>query len=77
MRQTLADFEEAFVEEAHEDRERREMLLRQARARSRQRQAERVRRSGTLRFFLLSLALVLTAVVVTIVMFRTLYVVMG
>ena len=77
MQQSLADFEEAFVEEAYENRERREMLLRQARARSRQRHAERLRRSGNLRFLLLSLALVLTAVVVTVVMFRTLYLVMG
>ena len=77
MQQSLADFEEAFVEEAYENRERREMLLRQARARSRQRHAERTRRHGDLRFVLLVLALIATAVLVTVVMFRTLYVVMG
>ena len=77
MRQSLSQFERAFIEESQVDRARREALRRQAAARSRQRQVEQVRKRSTLRFVALVLTLVATAVVVTVVMFRTLYVVMG
>jgi cell division protein FtsL len=77
MRQTLADFERAFHDETHEDRVRREKLRRAAVLRSRQRNLERVHKRGTARFIVLVLMLIATAVIVTIAMFQTLYVVMG
>ena len=77
MQQSLADLEEAFVEEIEEDRERRERLARRAELRSRQRHIERSHKHGSMRFALLVLTLIATAVVVTIVMFQTIYYVMG
>jgi membrane glycosyltransferase len=77
MRQSLADFEEAFVDEIDEDRHRRERLRAQAEQRTRRRRSERTRRQGTTRFWTLVLTLMATAVIVTIVMFRVLYIVMG
>jgi hypothetical protein len=72
MRQSLAQFETAFLEETVEDRARRERLRRQAVARSRQRRRQRVQRHGTVRFSLLLLAMMGTTVLVTIAMFRAL-----
>ncbi len=77
MRQSLQQFERAFVEEAQVDRARREALRRQAAARSRQRQVEQVRKRSTLRFVALVLTLIATAVIVTVAMFQTLYWVLG
>ena len=77
MRQSINQLERAFVEETQIDRERREALRRQAVQRSRQRQIERVHKRGTLRFSILVFVLVATAVIVTVAMFRTLYLVMG
>jgi membrane glycosyltransferase len=93
MRQSLAEFEEAFVDEIDEDRHRRERLRaeaeqrtrrrrtertrRQAVQRSRQRQVERVHKHGKARFWVLVLVLLATAVLVTVAMFETLYYVMG
>ena len=76
MQQSLAQIEEAFVEEIEEDRERREHLARRAEMRSRQRHIEKSHKHGSMRFALLVLTLIATAVVVTIVMFQTLYYVM-
>jgi membrane glycosyltransferase len=77
MRQSLDEFERAFHDETHEDRVRRESLRRQAVLRARQRNLEKVHKRGTWRFILLVLTLIATAVVVTVAMFQTLYVVMG
>ncbi len=77
MRQSLDEFEQAFVEETHVDRVRRESLRRKAALRARQRNLERVHKRGTARFIVLVLMLIATAVIVTIAMFQTLYVVMG
>ena len=77
MRQSLDEFERAFVEETQVDRARRESLRRKAVMRSRQRNLERVHKRGTARFIVLVLMLIATAVVVTIAMFQTLYIVMG
>jgi hypothetical protein len=77
MRQSLAQFEEAFREEAAESIERRDHLRKQAVQRSRTRRVERRRKQGKLRFTLLALSIVLTAVVVTIVMFETLALIAG
>jgi anti-sigma-K factor RskA len=72
MRQSLAQFEAAFREEAAESAEHRERLRRQAVQRSRLRRHARVQKQGTLRFIGLALAIVATAVLVTLVMFQTL-----
>ena len=72
MRQSLAQFEEAFREEAAESIVRRERLRKESAQRSRVRRVERTRKAGKLRFALLALTIVATAVIVTIVMFETL-----
>jgi membrane glycosyltransferase len=77
MRQSLAEIEEAFVEEIEEDRERRERRARRAELRARQRHIERTHKHGSMRFVVLVLTLIATAVIVTIAMFQTLYYVMG
>ena len=76
-RRSVAEFEEAFVEETYIDRARRESLRRRAVQRAQRRRLERVHKRGTLRFIALVLTLIATAVVVTIAMFQTLYIVMG
>ncbi len=77
MRQSLDEFERAFVEETHTDRVRRESLRRKAVLRSRQRSLEKVHKRATARFIMLVLMIVATAVIVTIAMFQTLAYVMG
>jgi cell division septal protein FtsQ len=77
MRQSFAEFEDAFFEEIEEDRERRERLRRHAEQRSRRRHVEKTHRRGSLRFALVLLTLIATAVFVTIAMFQTLIYVMG
>jgi cell division septal protein FtsQ len=77
MRQSLAEIEEAFFEEIEEDRERRERLRRHTEQRARHRQVSRTHRHGTLRFAAVMLTLIATAVLVTMVMFRVLYLVMA
>jgi hypothetical protein len=77
MRQSLAEFEAAFHEEATESVARREKLRRQAAQRSRVRRKERVHKRGTMRFVGLALSMVITAVVVTIAMFETLALLVG
>ena len=77
MRQSFAQFEEAFLEESQADAQRRERLRREAAVRSRDRQLQRVHKRGTMRFTLLVLTLIATAVLVTVAMFQALYVVMG
>ena len=77
MRQSIAEIEEAFFEEIEEDRERRERLRRHAEQRTRRRRAAKTHRQGSMRFALVLLTLIATAVIVTIVMFQTLYYVMG
>jgi hypothetical protein len=77
MQQSLAELEQAFVEETHEDRARRESLRRQAIMRAQQRRLDQVHKRGTARFIILVLVLLATAAIVTVAMFRTLYIVMG
>ncbi len=77
MRQSVADWEQAFVKEISLERNRRDSLRRQAQQRTLKREAERRHRRGSLRFVVLVLAVVLTAVIVTAVMFRTLYLLLG
>ena len=77
MRQSLADIEMAFVEELEEDRERAQRLQRRAVSRTRKRHRERAHKLGSMRFGLVLLVIVATAVVVTMAMFQALYLVMG
>jgi ferric-dicitrate binding protein FerR (iron transport regulator) len=77
MRQSLAEWERAFAREATLDRRRRDSLRRTTEQRALKREVERRHRRGSVRFALLVLTLILTAVVVTIVMFRTLYLLLG
>jgi hypothetical protein len=77
MRQSIAQLERAFVQEAELDRNRREHLRRNAAHRSRKRVIQRRRARSSLRFSLLVLSMIATAVIVTVAMFRTLYIVLG
>jgi hypothetical protein len=76
-RQSLAQWEAAFEEEAYEERERRARLRHQAAQRSRVRRSQRDETRSTLRFVGLVAAILLTAVVVTIMMFETLALLIG
>jgi len=73
MRQSLAQLEQEFRQEVQLDRSRRETLRRHAVRRSRVRSHERDIRRSSMRYWMLILSLVATAVVVTIAMFETLY----
>jgi hypothetical protein len=77
MRQSIAQFETEFREEAEASVVRRERLRHQAVHRSRVRRHQRVQKKGTVRFVLLSLAIIATAVGVTIAMFQTLALIVG
>jgi hypothetical protein len=77
MRQSLADWEQAFVREITQDRVRRDSLRRTAEQRTAKREVQKRHQRGKLRFLLLVATLVLTAAVVTVVMFRTLYLLLG
>ena len=77
MRQSLAQFEVEFREEAEASVERRERLRREAVHRSRTRRKERVHKQGTVRFVLLCAAILATAIGVTIAMFETLALLVG
>ena len=77
MRQSISQLERAFAEEVILDRTRREHLRRTAAHRSRERRVARREQRSSLRFFLLMLSLIATAVLVTIAMFEALYYVIG
>jgi cell division protein FtsL len=77
MRQSLAAFEAAFREEAAESVAKREHLRRQAAQRSRMRRKERVEKHGKMRFVLLIVAILTTAVLVTVAMFQALALLAG
>jgi hypothetical protein len=73
MRQSLAQLEQEFRHEMQLDRSRRESLRKRAVVRSRKRHVEREQSKSTVRFWLLVLSLIATAVIVTVAMFETLY----
>ena len=73
MRQSLAEIEAAFVEEIEEDRSRRERLQARAERRERQRHMERAHKQGSMRFAVVLLVLIGTAVAVVLLMFQALY----
>jgi hypothetical protein len=77
MRQSLAQLERAFVDEMEQDRDQAERLRREAVLRARKRYLDKTHKRGSMRFGLLVLILVATAVLVTVAMFETLYYVMG
>jgi hypothetical protein len=77
MRRSVAEIEQAFAEEISLDRHRRDSLRRTAEQRARKRHVQRRNKRGTVRFALLVLTLVMTAVIVTDAMFRTLYLLLG
>ena len=72
MRQTLESFETAFEQETALERQRRQQLRHRAAARSRVRAIHTTEKRGNVGFGVLLLALAVTVVVVTIVMFETL-----
>jgi hypothetical protein len=73
MRQSLAQLEQQFWREAELDRTRAEHLQRHVVVRSRKRSYERRRARSSMRFWMLVVSLVLTAVGVTAGMFAALY----
>ena len=77
LRQSIAQLEDAFHEHAEADRLKSEEKLRETVARSHTRRLEKQHKHGTLRFVMLVLLLIATAVLVTVAMFETLYIVMG
>ncbi len=77
MRQSLAQLEQEFRHETQQDRRRREHLRRHAVLRSRKRTVEREKKRSSVRFWLLVLSLIATAVIVTVAMFETLYYLLG
>jgi membrane glycosyltransferase len=77
MRQSLAQLEQEFRHEAQLDRNRRETLRRHAVRRSRRRTHVRNRKRSSLRYWILILSLIATAVIVTVEMFESLYFLLG
>jgi hypothetical protein len=73
MRQSLAQLEQEFRHEMLRDRSRRESLRQRAALRSRKRSVEREKKRSSVRYWLLVLSLIATAVIVTIAMFESLY----
>jgi membrane glycosyltransferase len=77
MRQSLAQLEQEFHHETQLDRSRSGSLRRQAARRSRLRTHQRERKRSSLRYWMLVVSLLLTAVLVTAAMFETLYLLLG
>jgi hypothetical protein len=77
MRQSLAELEQEFRQEMQLDRSRSQLLRRRAISRSRKRWREREKKRSSMRFWLLVISLIATAVGVTIAMFETLYYLLG
>jgi cytochrome c-type biogenesis protein CcmH/NrfG len=77
MRQSLAQLEREFEQEAVLERDRGEQLRRRAVRRTRVRRRERIEKHQQLRFLLLLGSIALTVVVVTWAMFQTLAWLMG
>jgi len=73
MRQSLSELESAFTKEISLERRRRDSLRRTTQQRALKREVQRRHKRGSFRFALLVLTLIATAAIVTVVMFRTLY----
>jgi hypothetical protein len=72
MRQSISQFELAFEQEAAIERRRRQQLRQRAANRSRARRIQQTEQHGKVAFGFLVIALTLTVVTVTVVMFETL-----
>jgi uncharacterized membrane protein len=77
MHDSITQFETAFEQEAALERRRREQLRRRAAAPSQARRIQRTEQRGNVGFGVLMIALTVTVVVVTVVMFETLAWLMG
>jgi hypothetical protein len=77
MHDSMTQFEVAFEQEAALERRRRQQLRRRAVNRSRARRIQRTEQHGKVAFGVLVIALTLTVIVVTVVMFETLAWLMG
>ena len=77
MRQSLAELEQEFRHEMQLESGRSEMLWKRANSRTRKRSRERRRKRSSMRFWVLVISLIATAVAVTIAMFETLYYLLG
>ncbi len=77
MRQSMAQLEREFEEQAVLERRSREQLRRGAIKRTRVRRRAKIERGQQLRFLLLIASIVLTIVVVSVAMFETLAWLMG
>ena len=77
MRQSLAQLEQELRHEMQLDRSRRESLRRRAVVRSRKRHIERAKKRSSMRYWVLVLSLIATAVIVAVAMFETLYYLLG
>lgn len=77
MDQSLVEFERAFADQIREERRQATHVQAKVAHRSKQREVQSVNRQGTVRFVMLVLTLIATAVVVTLVMFKVLYLVLG
>jgi hypothetical protein len=73
MRQSLAQLEQEFRHETQLDRSRRETLRRHAVRRSKVRTHQRAVKRSSMRYWVLVLTLIATALIVTAAMFETLY----
>ena len=77
MRQSLTQLEEEFLESMEQEQVQAERQVRHAVQRTRIRRREKERKRSSMRFWVLWLALIATAVGVTVAMFETLYVLLG
>ena len=77
MRQSMAELEQEFRQRTVEERQRSATVRRDVVVRSRKRNIMREKKRSSMRFWLLVLALVATAVGVTVAMFETLYLILG
>jgi CBS domain containing-hemolysin-like protein len=77
MHDSISQFEVAFEQESALERRRRHQLRQRASNRSRARRIQRTEQRGNVAFSVLVVALTLTVIVVTVVMFETLAWLMG
>ncbi|MFT4034905.1 MAG: hypothetical protein QM679_04965 [Patulibacter sp.] len=77
MDQSLTDFEQAFADQVQAQRQAAMRAHQKVAHRAKQRELDDVNRRGTLRFIGLVVMLALTAVVVTMAMFKVLYLILG
>ena len=77
MRQSLAEIEEEFLDDMEREQTRDEQIRRHAVQRTNKRTRARRQKRSSIRYWLLVITLVATAVGVTAAMFETLYLLLG